>query len=182
MLGHLVLVQARCALADRPAADAHARAADRLAERYELPLVGVFTGWYAALRLALDGDSDAAARAYRVGGRSVSAGGMPGLTDGLLPLALLGLRLADTVGADRPTTGPGGVDGLTSDRRGRLGGPGLGSARAVGPAVAAARRRRTGTPPQPPCGPFPRGRTICCARCGSASSVGRRSPSATGPR
>ncbi|MET8267817.1 BTAD domain-containing putative transcriptional regulator [Micromonospora arida] len=110
VLGHLVLVQANCALADRPAADGHARAADRLAERYELPLVGVFTRWYAALRLALDGESDAAAQAYRSVAEGVSADGMPGLTQGLLPLALLGLRLADTVGADPPTLGPVGAD------------------------------------------------------------------------
>ncbi|MER7587728.1 BTAD domain-containing putative transcriptional regulator [Micromonospora sp. NPDC127501] len=115
VLGHLVLVQANCALADRPAADAHARAADRLAERYELPLVGVFTRWYAALRLALDGESDAAARAYRWAAARVSADAMPGLTQGLLPLALLGLRLADTIGAaDRPATGPGAADQLTT--------------------------------------------------------------------
>ncbi|MEV5209294.1 BTAD domain-containing putative transcriptional regulator [Micromonospora sp. NPDC053740] len=110
VLGHLVLVQANSALADRPTADAHARAADRLAERYELPLVGVFTRWYAALRLALDGESDAAARAYRSAADSVSADGMPGLTQGLLPLALLGLRLADTIGGDRPTAGLGADD------------------------------------------------------------------------
>ncbi|MET8357694.1 BTAD domain-containing putative transcriptional regulator [Micromonospora sp. NPDC005171] len=112
VLGHLVLVQASCALADRPGADAHARAADRLAERYELPLVDVFTRWYAALRLALDGDSDAAARAYRSAADLVSADGMPGLTQGLLPLALLGLRLADTVDADLSTTEPGAADRL----------------------------------------------------------------------
>ncbi|MGC4834221.1 BTAD domain-containing putative transcriptional regulator [Micromonospora vinacea] len=106
VLGHLVLVQASCALADRSAADAHARAADRLAQRYELPLVDVFTRWYAALRLALDGDSDAAAQAYRSAAEGVSADGMPGLTQGLLPLALLGLRLADAVDVDRPATGP----------------------------------------------------------------------------
>ncbi|MGC4794232.1 BTAD domain-containing putative transcriptional regulator [Micromonospora saelicesensis] len=114
VLGHLILVQANCALADRPAADAHARAADRLAERYELPLVGVFTRWYAALRLALDGESDAAARAYRSAAEGVSADGMPGLTQGLLPLALLGLRLADTIGADRPANGLGAGDRLTT--------------------------------------------------------------------
>ncbi|MFI6780249.1 BTAD domain-containing putative transcriptional regulator [Micromonospora sp. NPDC050276] len=101
VLGHLVRLQADCALADRPGADAHARAADRLAERYELPLVGVFTRWYAALRLALDGESTAAAQAYRAAAEGVSADGMPGLTRGLLPLALLGLRLADTIGDDR---------------------------------------------------------------------------------
>ncbi|MET7371739.1 BTAD domain-containing putative transcriptional regulator [Micromonospora arida] len=97
VLGHLVLVQANCALADRPAADAHAHAADRLAERYELPLVGVFTRWYAALRLALDGESDAAATGYRAAAEQLPADGMPGLAQGLLPLALLGLRLADAV-------------------------------------------------------------------------------------
>ncbi|MFJ6166676.1 BTAD domain-containing putative transcriptional regulator [Micromonospora orduensis] len=102
VLGHLVLVQAACALADRPAADTHARAADRLAERYELPLVGVFTRWYAALRLALDGESAAAADAYRAAADRLPADAMPGLTRGLLPLALLGLRLAD----DRPPPKP----------------------------------------------------------------------------
>ncbi|MEU7782122.1 BTAD domain-containing putative transcriptional regulator [Micromonospora parva] len=112
VLGHLVLVQASCALADRPGADTHARAADDLAERYELPLVGVFTRWYAALRLALDGDSAAAARAYASAADRTSAEGMPGLTRGLLPLALLGLRLADTIGTDWPATGPGGADRL----------------------------------------------------------------------
>ncbi|MFF0254128.1 BTAD domain-containing putative transcriptional regulator [Micromonospora zamorensis] len=110
VLGHLVLVQAHCALADRSAADAHARAADRLAERYELPLVGVFTRWYAALRLALDGDSSAAADAYRLAAAQLSSDGMPGLTRGLLPLALLGLRLAEAVGDDRPHSGPDSPD------------------------------------------------------------------------
>ncbi|MEU4552381.1 BTAD domain-containing putative transcriptional regulator [Micromonospora violae] len=117
VLGHLVLVQATCAVADRSGADAHARAADRLAQRYELPLVGVFTGWYAGLRLALDGESDAAARAYRAAAERVSADGMPGLTQGLLPLALLGLRLADTIGAQQPTTGLAGAGSI-------VGGPG----------------------------------------------------------
>ncbi|MBM0276691.1 hypothetical protein JM949_15320, partial [Micromonospora sp. STR1s_6] len=110
VLGHLVLVQANCALADRPGADAHARAADRLAHRYELPLVGVFTRWYAALRLALDGDSAAAADAYRAADGQLGAEGMPGLTRGLLPLALIGLWLADTIGGDRPIPGPAAVD------------------------------------------------------------------------
>ncbi|MEW2431028.1 BTAD domain-containing putative transcriptional regulator [Micromonospora sp. NPDC047644] len=122
VLGHLVLVQASCALADRPAADAHANAADRLAEAYELPLVGVFTRWYAALRLALGGDRDAAATAYRAAAEELPADGMPGLAQGLLPLALLGLRLADAVSdappagdprlaaARRPIPGPGDED------------------------------------------------------------------------
>ncbi|WCN83432.1 BTAD domain-containing putative transcriptional regulator [Micromonospora sp. LH3U1] len=111
VLGHLILVQANCALADRPGADAHARAADRLAERYELPLVGVFTRWYAALRLALDGESAAAADAYRAADERLTVDAMPGLTRGLLPLALLGLRLAETTGgADQPVPVPDGAD------------------------------------------------------------------------
>ena len=105
VLGHLILVQASCARADRADADAHARAADRLAQRYELPLVGVFTGWYAALRRALDGDRAAAAEAYRAAADKLPADSMPGLTRGLLPLALLGLRLAEAVD-DRPVPGP----------------------------------------------------------------------------
>ncbi|MGC4810953.1 BTAD domain-containing putative transcriptional regulator [Micromonospora sp. DT228] len=113
VLGHLVLVQSCCARADRAGADAHARAADRLAQRYELPLVGVFTGWYAALRLAVSGDRDAAATAYRAAAERLPADAMPGLAQGLLPLALLGLRLADAVsdagpgpGRQRPIPGP----------------------------------------------------------------------------
>ncbi|MEU7944854.1 BTAD domain-containing putative transcriptional regulator [Micromonospora taraxaci] len=112
VLGHLVLVQAYCALANRPAADEHARAADRLAERYELPLVAVFTRWFAALRLALDGEAASAADAFHAAARHLPADGMPGLTRGLLPLALLGLRLAESVddgtdGLDQPLPGLG---------------------------------------------------------------------------
>ncbi|GAB3957362.1 hypothetical protein GCM10027614_72650 [Micromonospora vulcania] len=110
VLGHLVLVQASCALADRASADDHARAADRLAQRYELPLVGVFTRWYAALRLALDGEPGAAADAYRAAAERLPVDGMPGLANGLLPLALLGLRLADADGDDRPIPGPAGEE------------------------------------------------------------------------
>ncbi|WP_279306107.1 AfsR/SARP family transcriptional regulator, partial [Micromonospora globispora] len=55
ILGHLVRLQARSALADFATADQHAAAADRLAERHERPLVDVFTQWYRALRLAATG-------------------------------------------------------------------------------------------------------------------------------
>ncbi|MEV4809795.1 BTAD domain-containing putative transcriptional regulator [Micromonospora avicenniae] len=96
VLGHLVVVQASCALADLGAADAAAAAADRLAARHDLPLVGVFTGWYAALRLALLGRRAEAAGAYRRAAARTPAAGMPGMAQGLLPLALLSLRLADT--------------------------------------------------------------------------------------
>ncbi|MEU5790506.1 BTAD domain-containing putative transcriptional regulator [Micromonospora purpureochromogenes] len=110
VLGHLVLLQARCALADLDAADAHAAAADRLAERYELPLVGVFTRWYAALRLAVGGQVAAAEAAYRAAHASLPAAGMPGMENGLLPLALLSLRLPEPAAGDRPTDVPGPAD------------------------------------------------------------------------
>lgn len=100
VLGHLIRLQARSALADLTAADEHAAAVDRLAERHERPLVGVFTAWYAALRRAASpadsatGSHDRAEAAYRSAAGRLDGAGMPGLERGLLPLALLGLRLA----------------------------------------------------------------------------------------
>ncbi|MFE3826553.1 BTAD domain-containing putative transcriptional regulator [Streptomyces sp. NPDC059092] len=98
VLGRLILVQARSALADLAGADGHADAVDRLAERYGIPLVGVFTRWYAALRPAVAGRREEAEAAYRAGGRALAGSGMPGMAEGLLPLALLCLRLQ----ADEP--------------------------------------------------------------------------------
>ncbi|AUH45111.1 AfsR/SARP family transcriptional regulator [Streptomyces sp. CMB-StM0423] len=153
VLGHLIRLQARAALADFPGADEHAAAADRLAERHELPLVAVFTGWYAALRLAETGTPpphaaapagagpagrDVAGRsegadaspvqaeaateagtrpsppyapsdaedAYRAAARLLDGAGMPGLERGLLPLALLCLRLRRGL----PVSAGGGAD------------------------------------------------------------------------
>lgn len=109
VLGHLVLLQAHCALADLAAADAHAGAADRLAERYDLPLVGVFTGWYAALRLAVDGQPAAAEAGYRAAQARLAGSGMPGMEHGLLALALLCLGLTGPHDeAGRPAAGAGG--------------------------------------------------------------------------
>ncbi|WP_405149133.1 winged helix-turn-helix domain-containing protein [Sphaerisporangium sp. NBC_01403] len=95
VLGHLIRLQARSALGDFPGADGHATAADRLAERDELPLVGVFTQWYRALRLAATGRAPVAVveAAYRDAAARLDGAGMPGLERGLLPLALLCLRL-----------------------------------------------------------------------------------------
>ncbi|GLW13098.1 SARP family transcriptional regulator [Microtetraspora sp. NBRC 13810] len=94
VLGHLIRLQARSALADFGAADLHAAAADRLAERHELPLVSVFTRWYGALRLAATGATAAEAEAaYRDAAAGLDGAGMPGLERGLLPLALLCLRV-----------------------------------------------------------------------------------------
>ncbi|MFE9702714.1 BTAD domain-containing putative transcriptional regulator [Streptomyces sp. NPDC005930] len=94
VLGHLIRLQARAALADLTAADEHARAVDRLAERHGRPLVGVFTAWYLALRETASGGSCASAEnAFRAAAARLDGAGMPGLERGLLPLALLGLRL-----------------------------------------------------------------------------------------
>ncbi|GAA4724105.1 AfsR/SARP family transcriptional regulator [Phytohabitans rumicis] len=99
ILGHLIRVQARGALADFAGADEHAAAADRLAARHERPLVGVFTGWYRAMRLAATGAAPADAEAaYRAAAVGLDGAGMPGVERGLLPLALLCLR----VWHDRP--------------------------------------------------------------------------------
>ncbi|WP_031162159.1 BTAD domain-containing putative transcriptional regulator [Streptosporangium roseum] len=95
VLGHLIRLQARSALADFPAADRHAAAADHLAGRHELPLAGVFAQWYRALRLAATERAPAAEveAAYRDAAARLDGAGMPGLRCGLLPLALLCLRL-----------------------------------------------------------------------------------------
>ncbi|MFR9725571.1 BTAD domain-containing putative transcriptional regulator [Streptomyces sp. MS19] len=95
VLGRLVRVQALGALGDFAGADRHAGEADRLAERNELPLVGVFTGWYRAMRAAATGAApvEALEAGYRRAADALAGAGMPGLRDGLLPLALLCVRL-----------------------------------------------------------------------------------------
>jgi hypothetical protein len=95
VLGHLVRLQARSALSDFRGADGHADALDQLADRHERPLVDVFTRWYRALRLASTGRATAAEEiaAYREAAHSLDGAGMPGLAEGLLPLALLCVAL-----------------------------------------------------------------------------------------
>lgn len=113
ILGHLVRLQARSALGDFAAADRHAAAADALALRHEAPLVGVFTGWYAALRLDATGRAPVgeAEAAYRDAAGLLHGAGMPGLAAGLPPLALLCLRLRHALPLgfdDRTDWGPHG--------------------------------------------------------------------------
>ncbi|MFI1993834.1 BTAD domain-containing putative transcriptional regulator [Actinoplanes sp. NPDC020271] len=95
VLGHLIRLQSSCAVAGFGRADEHARAADDLARRHERPLVGVFTQWYRALRadLAEQVPVTRAEELYRAAAARLDQSGMPGMRDGLLPLALLGLRL-----------------------------------------------------------------------------------------
>ncbi|MQY03433.1 AfsR/SARP family transcriptional regulator [Actinomadura macrotermitis] len=93
VLGHLIRIQARSALADFTTASAHATAVDHLAERHELPLVSVFTEWYRALEHAATGHP--AEDAYRAAAAHLDGAGMPGLQEGLLPLALLSLGIIE---------------------------------------------------------------------------------------
>ncbi|WP_460660640.1 AfsR/SARP family transcriptional regulator [Kribbella swartbergensis] len=81
VLGHLIRLQARSALGDYSTADHHATAVDALAARHELPLVRVFTTWYRAMRVDTE-------KAYRDAADLLEGAGMPGLQEGLLPLAL----------------------------------------------------------------------------------------------
>jgi hypothetical protein len=91
ILGHLIRMQSRSAFGDFTAADTHAEAAERLAERYESPLVTVFTTWYRAMRTAATGGR--AVDAYRAAAVGLSEAGMPGLADGLLSMALVSAEL-----------------------------------------------------------------------------------------
>ncbi|GAB2831849.1 BTAD domain-containing putative transcriptional regulator [Actinocorallia aurea] len=95
VLGHLIRLQSACSVADFARADAHAARLDLLADRHDRPLTAVFTGWYRALRLAEDEAAPFAAKedAYRANASVLGSAGMPGLTEGLLPLALLSLDL-----------------------------------------------------------------------------------------
>ena len=94
ILGRLIRVQSLSALADFTAADAQAEAADRLAEEHERPLVEVFTGWYRAMRFAAGGGaSGEAEERYGEAASMLASAGMPGVERGLLPLALLCLRV-----------------------------------------------------------------------------------------
>ncbi|MFC6088001.1 BTAD domain-containing putative transcriptional regulator [Saccharothrix lopnurensis] len=89
VLGHLVLLQARSALADFTAADRHAAAADRLGEDHRLPLVGVFTRWYRAMRATATGRTTGVEAAYRAAAAHLAGTGMSGVDGGVLSFALL---------------------------------------------------------------------------------------------
>lgn len=95
LLGHLIRLQSRSALADWAGADQHARAARELARRHERPLAEVFVLGYRALRVGADPDRPfaEAESAYREAGAVLGGAGMPGLAHGLEPLALLCLHL-----------------------------------------------------------------------------------------
>ncbi|MFI6171175.1 BTAD domain-containing putative transcriptional regulator [Nocardia sp. NPDC051052] len=100
ILGNLIRIQSDCATGNFTSASAHAAAADQLGADYELPMVGVFTHWYAALRTAITGTQRDAEAAYRAAAKLLTGSGMPGVEQGLLPLALLCLRLQHGMSAD----------------------------------------------------------------------------------
>lgn len=104
IVGHLIRLQALSALGDFVSADTHADIVDQLADRHERPLVRVFTRWYRAMRAAATGATFAEAEAaYRNAAEGLAGSGMPGLRHGLLPLALLSLRIQH--GRQAPTDG-----------------------------------------------------------------------------
>ncbi|MEU0600808.1 AfsR/SARP family transcriptional regulator [Streptomyces sp. NPDC006393] len=94
ILGHLIRIQVCAARGDAEAARPHVVAAERLAAVHEAPLVHVLTAAYRAMRLAERSDDPAeAAHAYRAVAADLAGAGMPGMEAGMLPLALLSLRL-----------------------------------------------------------------------------------------
>ncbi|WP_166979389.1 AfsR/SARP family transcriptional regulator [Paramicrobacterium fandaimingii] len=105
LLGRLIRLQSSCARGDIAGADEQAAAADALAERYESPLITVFTTWYRALRLALTGaEASEVAAAYRAAAPLLDRSGMPGMQRGLLELALLSVRVQHHLALPEPGT------------------------------------------------------------------------------
>lgn len=86
ILGRLIRLQALSALGDVTAADTQAVTLDSLSQLHERPLVAVFAGWYRAMRSATE-------PGYRAAASLLDGCGMPGVADGLVPLALLCLRV-----------------------------------------------------------------------------------------
>lgn len=112
--GHLIRVQALSALGLEDDASAHAHRVDELAARHQRPLAGVFTGLFRAMVAADEG-------AYRRVTASLHEAGMPGVEQGLLPLALACLRLrgGDRIGDDDAGPNEPSVRPLRLTRAGR---------------------------------------------------------------
>lgn len=103
IFAHLVRMQALSALGRWDLADEQASAAAVLGRKHERPLVDVFIRWYGALRTTADGaPAGVAEAAYRDAATTLDGSGMPGLAHGLLPLALLCLRVWRGLPADFP--------------------------------------------------------------------------------
>jgi DNA-binding SARP family transcriptional activator len=92
--GLLVRMQSATARGDLDGAASLAMAVDALADRHERPLARVFTRWNDAARAAARRDPSTEAR-YRTAADLLDGAGMPGVAEGLLPLALVGARRHD---------------------------------------------------------------------------------------
>ena len=104
ILGRLIRLQALGGLGDFTSADTQALTLDQLGERHERPLVSVFTGWYRAMRaVATTPDGPGGEELYRHAATLLNGSGMPGVEQGLLPLALLCLRVWRRELADFPS-------------------------------------------------------------------------------
>ncbi|NAZ75479.1 SARP family transcriptional regulator [Kineococcus sp. T13] len=93
VLGHLVRMQASAATGAFDAAEQHARSAEAAGDAHGSPVARMLTAWFRAMRTAQTSPAAQAAAAYRAADRALSGVDMPGVRDGLLPLALLCLRL-----------------------------------------------------------------------------------------
>jgi DNA-binding SARP family transcriptional activator len=94
ILGRLIRLQALSGLGDFTGADAQSAALDQLAELHERPGVTVFTSWYRAMRTTTAAPATPGAEErYRQAATLLDDSGMPGVAHGLLPLALLCLRV-----------------------------------------------------------------------------------------
>jgi DNA-binding SARP family transcriptional activator len=82
-LAQMMLMAARCGVADFAAADQHAGQAAHIAGRYDLPTVGAVVSIYRATRAGLDGDA-AAAELYRQAAAQLDALGQAGAGLGIL--------------------------------------------------------------------------------------------------
>ncbi|PTR24198.1 DNA-binding SARP family transcriptional activator [Rhodococcus sp. OK519] len=94
VLGHLIRMQALGGLGRFDDADREADAAEALGAMHERPLVAPFVAWYRAMRRSAIGIPWAEAESeYHSADRSLAGSGMPGVDRGILPLALLCLRV-----------------------------------------------------------------------------------------
>lgn len=94
ILGHLIKIQVGAARGDNETARRHVVAAGRLAAMHETPLVDVLTAAFRTMQLAeRPADPAEVAHAYRAVATDLAGAGMPGVEAGILPLALLSLRM-----------------------------------------------------------------------------------------
>ncbi|WP_454043447.1 BTAD domain-containing putative transcriptional regulator [Cellulosimicrobium sp. Marseille-Q8652] len=107
--GLLLRLQASGALGRTDDGDALALEIEQVSARHERPRAPLLVAAYRAMRAAQDGAPDAADRLSRAV-QGLGDAGMPGVADGLLPLALLGLDLVRGRAEPLPADGWGPYD------------------------------------------------------------------------